>query len=72
MIQTEVWVQISDYGVWKWINWSLNKLLGLYNNFEMEYTKNLAAQASHIHTNSVKWLGRVGMRDKCIKLTFLV
>ena len=29
LIQMEVWVQISDYGVWKWFNWSLNKLLGL-------------------------------------------
>ena len=27
--QMEVWVQISDYGVWKWFNWSLNQLLGL-------------------------------------------
>ena len=70
--QTKVWVQISDYGVWKWFNWSLNKLLGLQNCFKKEYTKKPTTQVSHTHKTSVKWLGRVGMRSKCIKLTFLV
>ena len=70
--QMEFWVQISDYGVWKWFNWSLNKLLRLYNNSEMKYTKKPQHKPAALHINGENWSKRMGMGATCIKFIFFL